>query len=540
MYSSSRRRLLKRGVALVGAPLVPGLAWPATAASVAPSAVSTPHPEARAAAQAILESGGNAVDAAVAAITTLCVVEPGNVGLAGYGGSMAIHLAREGRTTSIDFDSRAPMAFKPGSLNEASATFGYQAVGVPGVVAGLDLALARYGTLPWRAVSAHALELAEQGFTVSARIHRGLENFSQHADAVSVRALLPGGVPAEGERWAQRDLARVIRAINDGGADGFYRGDPGRRIARHVRENGGALSDEDFRLFHARESAPLSLDYRGLRLYTPPVPSAGLTALSILKTLEQFDIAQLGNTPAQYYHVLAQASKLAWQERFRWLGDPDFVQFPTAELLSAEAAAGRAALIRAGRVPPVAARPPEPLHTVSVVVVDRHRNVVSVTATQGGGFGSRVVVPGTGLVLGHGMSRFDLTPGPNFPAPGKRMQHNMAPMLALRDGQPVLGFGMPGGRMIVTVTAQLAVNVIDFRQTAAQAVAAPRIHNEGSAVLKVSGDVSAETVRSLESLGHQVERASTLGGPANMVRLDPASGNIDAASEAGPAGVYVG
>jgi gamma-glutamyltranspeptidase/glutathione hydrolase len=541
MHSSSRRLLLKGGAALVGTSLgmPPGLAAGTAGLPNAGSAISTPRPEARAAAAAILQQGGNAIDAAVAAVAALCVVEPGNVGLAGYGGSMVIHLAHEGRTRAIDFDSRAPLAFRADTFNETDATFGYLAVGVPGVVAGLDLALGRYGTLPWRTVAAHALELAENGFVISARLHAGLENFARHADPVSVRALLPSGVPAEGERWAQKDLARVIRAISNGGAEAFYRGDPGRLIVRHVRDHGGVLSDEDFRQFGAGESDPLSVDYRGLRLYTPPVPSAGLTALSILKTLEQFDLASLKDTPARYYHLLAQASKLAWQERFRWLGDPDFVQFPAQELLSAEAAARRAALIRGGKVAPVAARAPEPLHTVNVVVVDRHRNVVSVTATQGGGFGSRVVVPGTGLVLGHGMSRFDLTPGPNFPAPGKRMQHNMAPMLALRDGKPVLGFGLPGGRMIVTVTSQLAVNVIDFGHTAVQAVSAPRIHNEGGELVKVSPQVAPEAVRELESLGHKVERAATLGGPANMVRIDPAGGALDAASEAGPSGVQV-
>jgi gamma-glutamyltranspeptidase/glutathione hydrolase len=533
--------MLKQGAALVCAPLAPGLAHAGGAgpAPVLSSAVSTPHPEARAAAAAILARGGNAVDAAVAAMTALCVVEPGNVGLAGYGGSMVIYLAGEQRTTSIDFDSRAPLAFRPDTFNEPNATFGYLAVGVPGVVAGLDLALTTHGTLPWGAVSAHALDLAENGFVPSERLRRGLENFRLHADPASVRALLPDGVPAPGERWAQKDLARVIRTLNGGGAAAFYEGDAGRRIVRHVRANGGVLSDEDFRRFSARESAPLAVDYRGLRLYTPPVPSAGLTSLTILKTLEQFDLAALNASPAQYYHLLAQASKLAWQERFRWLGDPDFVQFPAQELLSDQAGARRAALIREGKVAATPARAPEPLHTANVVIVDHQHNVVSVTATQGGGFGSRVVVPGTGLVLGHGMSRFDFTPGPNFPAPGKRMQHNMAPMLALRDGKPVLGFGLPGGRMIVTVTSQLAVNVIDFKQTAEQAVLAPRVHNEGSEVLKVSPQVPEQTVRELAALGHKVERAASLGGPANMVRIDPASGRIDAASEAGPAGVQV-
>lgn len=543
MTSFSRRGMLKRSAAaLIGAPLASSLlAGPAWAKPAGlHSAVSTPDPQAGAAAAAILRQGGNAVDAAVAALTTLCVVQPSNVGLGGYGGSIAIYLAAEQRVTTIDFDSRAPLAFEPGSFNEKSATFGHLAVGVPGVVAGLDLALSKYGTLPWKAVSRHALELAEGGIVVGARLKKSFDEFSAHADPTSLAAFFPNGAaPAAGERWVQKDLARVIGAINDGGAEAFYRGDIGRQIARHVKANGGALSDEDFRRFRALEVAPVVASYRGHALYTPPVPSAGLTSLSILKTLEHFDLASLKNDQAQYFHLFAQANKLAWQERFRWLGDPDFVKFSAHELLSDELAARRAARIRQNQVGLVEPGAPEPLHTVNVVVIDQQQNMVSLTATQGGGFGSRIVVPGTGLVLGHGMSRFELAPGPNYPQGGKRMQHNMAPMLALRDGKPLLGFGMPGGRMIVTVTPQLAIGVIDFKRTPEQALKAARVHGEGDAVLKISAGVSDAVARKLQARGHKVQREASLGGPANIALINQADGRVEAASDAGPAGVRV-
>jgi gamma-glutamyltranspeptidase / glutathione hydrolase len=536
--------MLKRSAgALMCAPLasslLANLAW-AKPGQALHGAVSTPDPQARAAAAAILQQGGNAVDAAVAAVAALCVVQPSNVGFGGYGGSAVIYLAGEQRVTTIDFDSRAPLAFEPGTFNEKSARLGHLAVGVPGVVAGLDLALAKYGTLPWKTVSRHALELADDGFVVSAKVRKSLEAFSRQADKASLAAFLPNGVvPAEGARWVQKDLARVIRAINDGGAEAFYRGDTGRQIVRHIRDNGGALSDEDFRRFSAQEAAPLVASYRGHDIYTPPVPSAGITSLSILKTLEQFDLASLKNDEAQYFHLFAQASKLAWQERFRWLGDPDFVKFSAHELLSDELAAKRAARIRQNKVASINPGAPEPLHTVNVVVIDKQQNIVSITATQGGGFGSHVVVPGTGLVLGHGMSRFELAQGPNYPAAGKRMQHNMAPMVTLRNGKPLLGFGMPGGRMIVTVTPQLAINLIDFKKTPEQALKAARVHNEGGEVLKISAEVSNAAARKLQSLGHKVEREASLGGPANVASINQASGRVDAASGAGPTGVHI-
>lgn len=496
-------------------------------------AISSPNPEAVAAAGPILKRGGNAIDAAVAALASLCVVETGNVGFGGYGGSMAIYLAKEKRVTSIDFDSRAPLAFKPELFADTKrANHGYLAVGVPGIVAGLDLALRKYGTLPWKDVTAHALELAEGGFTITPEVASCFERFAGDADKTSVKALFSDGKPpTAGQRWVPKDLGKVIRAIGEGGAEAFYRGDIARATVKQVRENGGVLSDEDFKTFKALEVEPIHINYRGYDLYTPPVPSGGLTSFSILKTLENFDLPALTPWGAPYLHLFAEATKLCWEERFQQFGDPEQVKFSAEELLSPERAKERAERVRSGKVPGVKPAQPEGVHTVNVVVVDKDRNVVSITATHGSDLGAHVAIDGYALVLGHGMSRFAFDPkSPNFPAPGKRMQHNMLPTIILRDGKLWAGVGMPGGRMIVTVTPQLIVNLIDFKKSPGEALAAPRIHTEGEEPLRVSPELTPAAAAELEVLGHRLKHVDSIGGPANIAVLDDPSGRIVAAS----------
>lgn len=531
----SRRSMLKQSLGWMAAPTLLGQALAAGMPDAAHWAVSTPHPEATAAAVPVLKMGGNAIDGAIAALAALCVVEPGNVGFAGYGGTMMIYLAKARRLVAIDFDSRAPFGFKPELFNEQVANHGYLAMGVPGVVAGMDLALRKYGTLPFKTVLAHSLELADQGFEVSDGLAKGFALLAKDADSTSVKALFPDGkLPSAGQRWASKDLARFIRTIGDGGAECFYRGDIGRRIVRQVRANGGILADEDFTRFKALEAEPISINYRGFDIFTPPVPSGGLTTLSILKTLENFDLASLPPWEAPYMHLFIQAAQLCWNERFQQFGDPEVVKFSTEELLSSSRAKERADMILRGQVVAGKATPPEGNHTVNVTVTDRDQNIASVTATQGSGFGSHVAVDGLGLVLGHGMSRFTYDPkSPNFPAPGKRMQHNMSPLVIMRDGRPWAGVGMPGGRMIVNVTAQLAIDIIDFGTSAQDAIAAPRVHVEGDEPMLLSAIAPESLQTDLETLGHRIKREKAIGGSPNIAIIDKATGRVDAASGKG-------
>jgi gamma-glutamyltranspeptidase / glutathione hydrolase len=508
------------------------------------AAVATPHPAAAAAAKELLVRGGNAVDAAVGATLACCVAVPGAVGLGGYGGSLVAYLAEKGRAVAIDFDGRAPRAYRPELFGGERPKYelGYLSVSVPAVVAGLELALQHCGTLPWAVVSEPALALAEGGVPVTADLQRQLESWAKKADPVSRRALFPGGaVPTAGAVWGQRDLAELLRRLAAEGPGAFYQGDIPRQIVRQVQDHGGILAEEDFTHYRPAVVEPLAIDYRGHRVLTPPPPSGGLTSLQILKTLEQFELSRLPAGGAEYFHLAAEAAKLAWQDRLQYLGDPNVTPIPVDRLLSEEAAREKAARVRRGGVVQAAASMPPP-HTVNVVTADAAGNVVSLTATHGNLYGSAVAIDGLGLVLGHGMSRFDLAAGsPNAPAAGKRMAHNMAPTILLGpDGRACAAVGLPDGTKIVTVTAQLVVSPVDFRASPTEAVHAGRVHVEADEPVAVSAAVPDAVIEELRARGHTVRRGQDvggppdeIGGPANALRIDPDTGAVSAASQAG-------
>lgn len=255
--------------------------------------------------------------------------------------------------------------------------------------------------------------------------------------------------------------------------------------------------------------------------------------LSVLKTLEQFDLSKLKPWGAEYFDLFLQALRWCWAERSQYFGDPDFVNIPIQHLLSEEAAVKRADAIRKGQTPVVAELHPGPQHTCNVTVIDHDHNVASITATHGDGFGSRVVIEGLGLVLGHGMSRFSWDgAGPNYPAPGKRMYRNMCPVIILRDGKPYASVGLPGGQMIVSVTAQLVASVLDFHATAAQAVNAPRVHVTGAEPVLISPNTPEGVVSALKAKGYSVT-PGRVGGFANAATIDPHTGRSDVATDAG-------
>jgi len=506
------------------------------------AAIATPHVRAADAASDALNGGGNAVDAAVAAVLALCVLQPYNVSLGGYGGAMLVYRADHKSVSAIDFDSRAPLAFKPElyAQHPDRANHGALAVCVPAIVAGLDLALRELGTKRWADVSAHALKLAEEGFDVNAALSGALGELKKHADPISLGAILPTGrVPAVRERWVQKDLAGLLRQLSDNPA-AFYSGKIPKTIVRQLSQQGGILSEEDFARYRPQVVKPIHMRYRGHEVFTPPPPAGGLTTLSILQTLEQFDLSRLQHWGAPYFELFAESAKLCWEERRQYLGDPAFVNVPIERLLSQQMARERADRVRHGPWATSRPMPPVGTHTVNVVVVDKARNLVSLTATMGDTFGSRVAIAGLGLPLGHGMSRFTWPAqdphSPNSPAPGKRMQHNMSPVIVLNDGKPRAAVGMPGGTRIVTVTAQLAISLIDFGATPAQAVFAPRVHTDGGEPLLLSDAVSEEVARELELMGHKVKRRQPVGGAANVAVLSDDLSKVTVAGGA-PAGV---
>jgi gamma-glutamyltranspeptidase / glutathione hydrolase len=513
-----------------------------------PSAAATPHPAAADAAKEILLRGGNAVDAAVGAMLACCVATPGAVGLGGYGGSLVAYLPTRGGAVAIDFDSRAPLAYRPepfGGLAQRYET-GHLSITVPAVVAGLASALEQFGTQTWAAVSEPAIRLADGGVLMTPHLKGQLDEWVKKADPTSRRALFSNGaVPDTGTIWQQPDMARLLVRLAEEGPRAFYYGDIPELIARQVQAGGGILTCKDFERYEPELIEPLAIDYRGIRLLTPPPPSGGLTSFQVLKVLEHFELSQLNPWGADYFHLFAEATKQGWQDRVRYFGDPAVVAIPIDRLLSNEAAKEKAARIDSRRAQRfTGSTPPSPPHTANIVVADAAGNIVSVTATQGYLFGSQVAIEGLGLVMGHGMSRFDLNEeSPNAPAPGKRMFHNMAPMVLLHaDGRPYAAVGLPGGPKIVTVTAQLVVSLIDFKAPPAVAVSAPRIHIEADEPIAVSVTVPEPVIDQLRALGHTVTRGQTvggqpdeIGGKANAIVIDPSTQKMLAASQAGDA-----
>jgi gamma-glutamyltranspeptidase/glutathione hydrolase len=288
---------------------------------------------------------------------------------------------------------------------------------------------------------------------------------------------------------------------------------------------------DDFRTYRPRFETAIQANCRDFMLYTPPPPSGGITSLAIIQTVEQFDRDDTPPWGGDYFHILAESTKACWQERHNMLGDPDCINVDLDRLVSNEAAEARAQQIRDGGIRHVGQTIDQSPHTANVIAIDGEGNMISLTATQGWMYGSHLVVDGLGLVLNHGMSRFDYSHGhPNAPAPGKRMQHNMAPMIALRNGQPAFAYGLPGGPKIVSVTAQLALNTIAFGASPAAAITAPRLHTDGNEPLLVSQDMAASVLADLEKLGHSVRREADMGGPVNVLAVDPQTGKIDIAS----------
>lgn len=399
--------------------------------------------------------------------------------------------------------------------------------------------LREFGTKSWGDVCRSAICLAEEGFAVDSEHRRYLDRCAPQFDQQSLKSLFPSGaVPEIGNCWRQPDLARLLRRLAVDGPAAFYEGEIAQSIVRYLLDRGGILTEEDFRSYRPQIVEAVQANCRGFDLYTPPPPSGGITSLAIVQTIERFEPQRLAPRGGPIFHLLAEATKACWQERHQYLGDPDFVNVPMEQLVSERAADARAEQIRAGKILPVQHKANPSPHTANVIAADAEGNLISLTATQGWMYGSHLVVDGLGLVLNHGMSRFDYLPGhPNAPAAGKRMQHNMAPMIVLREGRPAFAFGLPGGPKIVSVTAQLALDLVAFGATPAASIAAPRLHTEGSEPLLVSSHASDVVAAELERLGHTVRCENDMGGPVNVLAVDPHTGELDVASGEGTGAV---
>lgn len=482
----------------------------------------------------ILRSGGNAVDAAVAVGFALAVTHPfaGNIG---GGGFMLIRLA-DGRTTFIDFREKAPGKATHNMYLDASGNVtpdslvGWRAVGVPGTVRGLELALKKYGTKSWSELLQPAIHLASAGFPISysqmRSFHNAADLLSQFPD--SKRIFLKDGTFYDwNENFRQPELARTLERIAHNGGKEFYEGETARILASQMEKNGGLITLEDLREYQSVERKPLEGDYKGYHIITSPPPSSGgVGILQMLAMLDGTGYEKSKAGSATAYHYLAEGMRRFYADRNRYLGDPDFVNNPITALLDP-------AYIKARRdsIDPALATPSDQINpglpaavaegyeTTHYSIADEQGNLVAVTYTLNAGYGSGVTVPGAGFLLNDEMDDFSGKPGSpnlfglvqgeaNSIAPGRRPLSSMVPTIVLKDGKPFLVLGAPGGSRIITAVLQVLLNVIDFGMNIQEAIDFPRVHHQWKPDrLDIERGISPDTIALLKKDGYNIEEA---------------------------------
>ena len=521
--NSDRREFLASASGIAATTLFPG----ALEANGLPKGLVTGHPDGAAAGSTLLAAGGNAVDAVVAAALVAGVVAVPSTGIGGYGGHLILAGLPENKVVAIDFNTAAPAALRPdyfaasdtGEVKGKANTYGWLAAGVPGVLAGLQLALDKYGTKRFPELVQPAIKRAREGFVVSKNFAGALSAARSRlaADPGSAKLFFASGEPlTEGAMFRNRDLAAMLETLADrGSVASFYQGDIADKIALAFQKNGGLLTAADMAAYKAVEAIPLALDWNGYRIHTPPPTSGGQTVLQTLAALQA-----LGWNGSDEFsdQALVECLRVAWNDRLSHLGDPNDIDVPVKKLLSQEYARETADRVRA------AVRDRKPLPgssdgrtasgTIHLNAVDTSGLAASLTFTHGESLGAQVTVDGLGLVLGHGVSRFDPRPGrPNSPGPGKRPLHNMCPTVVTKDGAPVLAVGATGGRRIVSAVANVLARRFGESKPLAEAVKAPRFHTEGDLALAVD---DGNMAKALASLGY----TATTGKVASLNAIE--------------------
>ncbi|MFJ3217082.1 gamma-glutamyltransferase [Kitasatospora sp. NPDC086801] len=560
---------------LLATALVWSCAGPAGAAGAVPSpkapeavgwggAVASVDADATAAGIEVLRKGGNAVDAAVATAAALGVTEPYSSGIGG-GGYFVYYDHASGRVHTIDGREVAGRTADSGLFLEdgkplafADAVTSGLSVGVPGTAATWDTALRQWGTRPLADALKPAERIADDGFVVD-QTFRGqtADNYDRFKDFPDTAKLyLPGGKPPEvGTVLRNPDLAATYRLLAEDGVKAFYQGDIGKDVADTVQHppvdpasgrkaRPGKVDTADLAAYQVRRQAPTHVPYRDYDVYSiAPSSSGGTTVGEALGILEDGDLGAYSDT--QYYHHFLDASRIAFADRNRWVGDPAFSDVPTKELLSARYAASRACLISPDRAltsplapgdprhpadcaeaGPAVAEPYEGPNTTHLSVADRWGNVVSYTLTIEQTGGSGITVPGRGFLLNNELTDFDftpLTPGvpdPNLPGPGKRPRSSISPTIVLRDGEPLLATGSPGGATIVTTTLQVLLGRLDRGLSLEQAIAAPRASQRNTVATQAEpGFLALPERAALEALGHSFTPVAEIGAATGVERL---------------------
>src|SRR5262245_38536148 len=559
--------------------------------------VAAEHPLQALAGLRVLQDGGNAVDAAVAVFYMTAVTEPSEAGLGGDGFLLA-YIKSLDRVVLVNGSGGAPKLATPEFYRSKVGGVppdGPYSTTIPGAISGFDLLLKKYGTKDYRPLVADAIEVASHGYAVSAW---GAGNFRRSHELLarcdsSAKVFLPGGKdPGIGHWLVQPDLARTISTIAEHGAGAFYRGDIAKMTARYHERVGGLIRFADLETFEAEEAQPIRISYRGYEIFQSPPNSGGIVMLIALNLLEGFDPRELGHNTPQYLHVLTEAFKLALADRHPYITDPRFApNAPVEQLLSKPYAALRRGLIKmdraiAGVAPPGAPSSGKPIltgheihyhepgksraaaardlradgeQTSSFAIADRWGNVVSVTHSVNGGFGSGMVVDGAGFLLNNRGSYFGLDPDDiNVIAPGKRTRQGAIPAMALKNGKPFLAWNTPGGDTIPQTLTQAFLNVVEFGMNIQQAAEAPcamtsnfrvsmypQSPGDGLAMPQILADSVGAALR---GLGHPVQ-ASPLqppygspsgAGAVKMILIDPTTGVMFGGASPGKDNYVVG
>ena len=494
---------------------------------------------------AILRKGGNAVDAAIATAFALAVTHPaaGNIG----GGGFMVVMLDDGTSTTFDFRERAPAASRPdmfldkdGKYDSARHHFSHLAVGVPGSVAGLQLAHQRLGKLPWRELVEPAVRLAARGFKMSpglaADLAGRLKGFSRYP-ATLAQFSREGEAYQAGDVLKQKELAETLERIRDRGAAGFYQGKTAELLVAEMRRGGGLINLEDLRNYRAIERKPMRGTFRGYDIISMPPPSSGGVALvEMLNLLEHNGIDKTSFRSPQEVHLLTEVMRRAYADRARHLADTDFVPVPVEKLTSKKYARSLSATIhprKASRSSPTTFTwPVKGSETTHLSVVDSQRMSVALTTTLEYSYGSRIVVPGAGFLLNNEMGDFNPRAGlttekgligtkPNLVAPGKRMLSSMSPTIVAKAGRPVLVVGSPGGRTIINTVLGIIINHLVHGLPIQDAVDSPRLHHQWlpDKLLVEAGAITAATRLALEKMGHAVEQRGGSQGSAMAISV---------------------
>jgi gamma-glutamyltranspeptidase/glutathione hydrolase len=500
--------------------------------------VATSQPLASAAALRVLQDGGNAVDAAIAAAAVLNVVEPMSTGI---GGDMfaLVFMRQDGQPVGLNGSGWAGSKATPdffASRHLAQIPLrGMHSVSVPGAVAGWFKLHGKYGNLSMSRLLAPAIEYAEKGFPVSEIIARHWQTSSE------LKFAPPGPAPRHGQLVKMPELAQSFRLIAELGRDAFYKGEIARKIVEFSDCHDGLLTLADFADFDAQWSEPISTTYRGHDVYELAPQTQGITALEMLNILEGFDLKSLGHNSPDHLHLMIEAKKLAFADRDAYLADPDKARVPVAGLISKEYAAERRKLIDPRRAMNSATPGiPENGDTVYLTVVDKDRSAVSFINSLFEGFGSGLVAGDTGIVLHNRGALFRLDPGhPNVIAPRKRPLHTLIPGMVLKGGAPYFSFGVMGGDMQPQGHVQVLVNLIDFGMDVQQAGEAPRFRHSAEGVLLESA-FDSSVVDSLSRRGHRIGAGSGAWGGYQGILIDPDSGVLIAGSDPRKDGLAIG